>query len=53
MKVREIMPPPSKKAIVMALKQKAKKNNPGETETHGDWNNDMHNGSYDNFRMRR
>ena len=53
MKVSEIMPPPSKKAIAMALKQKAKRNNPSETEDRGGWEVDQHSGSFDKARMTR
>jgi len=42
----------AKKIMVMA-KDKAKKNNPGETELRGGWSVDAHQGYFDRMRMTR
>lgn len=56
MKVEEIFPKTGinmkrAKKIRAKLKDKAKKNNPGENEHRGGWGADPHQGSYNSLRM--
>jgi hypothetical protein len=56
MKIDELFPREGKntkkaKRIRVALKDKAKANNPGETEDRGGWSVDPHQGTYNTLRM--